>query len=116
MYIIGDCVIILIDINIKETLTMAKVEKNLARIYESNETLRRLLDTSWKERFNSNQLYEIREGLSNDIDAAVYAISAFDDKQMFHIRKALEAGVEYRDFTLPCINFEYMKDQVASRK
>ena len=95
---------------------MKNAEKNLARIYESNETLRRLLDTSWKERFNSNQIYEIREGLSNDIDAAVYAISAFDDKQMFHIRKALEAGVEYRDFTLPCINFEYMKDQVASRK
>ena len=95
---------------------MTKVEKNLARIYESNEKLRQLLDTSWKERFNSNQLYEIREGLSNDINAAVYAISAFDDKQMFHIRKALEAGVEYRDFTLPCINFEYTKDQIALRK
>lgn len=94
---------------------MKNAEKNLARIYESNEKLRNLLNTSWKDRFNSDQLYEIREGLSNEVDAAVYAISAFDDKQMFHIRKALEAGVEYRDFALPCINFEYMKDQVAKR-
>ena len=50
---------------------MAKVEKNLARIYESNEKLRNLLNTSWKDRFNSNQLYEIREGLSNEIALSI---------------------------------------------
>ena len=68
-----------------------------------------------KPCYDAHQMSEIREGLSNEVDAAVYAISAFDDKQMFHIRKALEDGVEYRDFALPCINFEYMKDQVAKR-
>lgn len=61
---------------------MTMNESNLAALYESNENIRRLLETEWANRFTSLQLAEIRRGLEQDVDVSVYAIASFDDIQM----------------------------------
>ena len=63
---------------------------NLAALYESNENIRRLLETEWANRFTSLQLAEIRRGLEQDVDVSVYAIASFDDTQMRWIRKHMQ--------------------------
>lgn len=84
---------------------------NLAALYESNENIRRLLNTAWANRFTSLQLAEIRRGLEQDVDVSVYAIASFDDTQMRWIRKHMQRKLDFRKYTLPSISGDYICDE-----
>lgn len=84
---------------------------NLAALYESNENIRRLLETEWANRFTSLQLAEIRRGLEQDVDVSVYAIAAFDDTQMRWIRKHMQRKLDFRKYAIPSISGEYICDE-----
>lgn len=79
---------------------------NLAALYESNENIRRLLETEWANRFTSLQLAEIRRGLEQDVDVSVYAIASFDDTQMRWIRKHMQRKLDFRKYAIPSISGE----------
>ena len=84
---------------------------NLAALYESNENIRRLLETEWANRFTSLQLAEIRRGLEQDVDVSVYAIASFDDIQMRWIRKHMHRKLDFRKYAIPSISGEYICDE-----
>lgn len=84
---------------------------NLAALYESNENIRRLLETEWANRFTSLQLAEIRRGLEQDVDVSVYAIASFDDIQMRWIRKHMQRKLDFRKYAIPRISGEYICDE-----
>ena len=86
-------------------------ESNLAALYESNENIRRLLETEWANRFTSLQLAEIRRGLEQDVDVSVYAIASFDDIQMRWIRKHMQRKLDFRKYAMPSISGEYICDE-----
>ena len=86
-------------------------ESNLAALYESNENIRRLLETEWANRFTSLQLAEIRRGLEQDVDVSVYAIASFDDTQMRWIRKHMQRKLDFRKYAIPSISGEYICDE-----
>lgn len=86
-------------------------EKNLAALYESNENIRRLLETEWANRFTSLQLAEIRRGLEQDVDVSVYAIASFGDTQMRWIRKHIQRKLDFRKYALPSISGEYICEE-----
>lgn len=81
-------------------------ESNLAALYESNENIKRLLETEWANRFTSLQLAEIRRGLEQDVDVSVYAIASFDDTQMRWIRKHMQRKLDFRKYAIPSISGE----------
>lgn len=87
------------------------VKFNLAARYESNENIRRLLETEWANRFTSLQLAEIRRGLEQDVDVSVYAIASFDDIQMRWIRKHMQRKLNFRKYAIPSISGEYICDE-----
>ena len=87
------------------------VKFNLAALYESNENIRRLLETEWANRFTSLQLAEIRRGLEQDVDVSVYAIASFDDTQMRWIRKHMQRKLDFRKYTIPSISGEYICEE-----
>lgn len=87
------------------------VKFNLAALYESNENIRRLLETEWANRFTSLQLAEIRRGLEQDVDVSVYAIASFDDTQMRWIRKHMQRKLDFRKYAIPSIRGEYICDE-----
>lgn len=87
------------------------VKFNLAALYESNENIRRLLETEWANRFTSLQLAEIRRGLEQDVDVSVYAIASFDDTQMRWIRKHMQRKLDFRKYAIPSISGEYICDE-----
>lgn len=87
------------------------VKFNLAALYESNENIRRLLETEWANRFTSLQLAEIRRGLEQDADVSVYAIASFDDTQMRWIRKHMQRKLDFRKYAIPSISGEYICDE-----
>ena len=87
------------------------VKFNLAALYESNENIRRLLETEWANRFTSLQLAEIRQGLEQDVDVSVYAIASFDDTQMRWIRKHMQRKLDFRKYAIPSISGEYICDE-----
>lgn len=87
------------------------VKFNLAALYESNENIRRLLETEWANRFTSLQLAEIRRGLEQDVDVSVYAIASFDDTQMRWIRKHMQRKLDFRKYALPSISGEYICEE-----
>ena len=87
------------------------IESNLATLYESNENIERLLQTSWANRFTSSQLAEIRRGLEQDVDVSVYAIASFDDTQMRWIRKHMQRKLDFRKYAIPSISGEYICDE-----
>lgn len=87
------------------------VKFNLAALYESNENIRRLLETEWANRFTSLQLAEIRRGLEQDVDVSVYAIASFDDIQMRWIRKHMQRKLNFRKYAIPSISGEYICDE-----
>lgn len=87
------------------------IESNLAALYESNENIRRLLETEWANRFTSLQLAEIRRGLEQDVDVSVYAIASFDDTQMRWIRKHIQRKLDFRKYAIPSISGEYICDE-----
>lgn len=87
------------------------VEFNLAALYESNENIRRLLETEWANRFTSLQLAEIRRGLEQDVDVSVYAIASFDDTQMRWIRKHMQRKLDFRKYAIPSISGEYICEE-----
>lgn len=87
------------------------VKFNLAALYESNENIRRLLETEWANRFTSLQLAEIRRGLEQDVDVSVYAIASFDDTQMRWIRKHIQRKLDFRKYAIPSISGEYICDE-----
>lgn len=87
------------------------VKFNLAALYESNENIRRLLETEWANRFTSLQLAEIRRGLEQDVDVSVYAIASFDDIQMRWIRKHMQRKLDFRKYAIPSISGEYICDE-----
>lgn len=87
------------------------VKFNLAALYESNENIRRLLETEWANRFTSLQLAEIRRGLEQDVDVSVYAIASFDDTQMRWIRKHMQRKLDFRKCAIPSISGEYICDE-----
>lgn len=87
------------------------VKFNLAALYESNENIRRLLETEWANRFTSSQLAEIRRGLEQDVDVSVYAIASFDDIQMRWIRKHMQRKLNFRKYAIPSISGEYICDE-----
>lgn len=84
---------------------------NLAALYESNENIRRLLETEWADRFTSLQLAEIRRGLEQDVDVSVYAIASFDDIQMRWIRKHMLRELDFRKYAIPSISGEYICEE-----
>ena len=84
---------------------------NLAALYESNENIRRLLETEWANRFTSSQLAEIRRGLEQDVDVSVYAIASFDDTQMRWIRKHMQRKLDFRKYATPSISGEYICEE-----
>ena len=84
---------------------------NLAALYESNENIQRLLETTWANRFTSLQLAEIRRGLEQDVDVSVYAIASFDDTQMRWIRKHMQRKLDFRKYAIPSISGEYICDE-----
>lgn len=84
---------------------------NLAALYESNENIRRLLETEWANRFTSLQLAEIRRGLEQDVDVSVYAIASFDDTQMRWIRKHMRRKLDFRKYAIPSISGEYICEE-----
>ena len=90
---------------------MTMNESNLAALYESNENIRRLLETEWANRFTSLQLAEIRRGLEQDVDVSVYAIASFDDIQMRWIRKHMQRKLDFRKYAMPSISGEYICDE-----
>lgn len=90
---------------------MTMNESNLAALYESNENIRRLLETEWANRFTSLQLAEIRRGLEQDVDVSVYAIASFDDIQMRWIRKHMQRKLNFRKYAIPSISGEYICDE-----
>lgn len=87
------------------------VKFNLAALYESNENIRRLLETEWANRFTSLQLAEIRRGLEQDVDVSVYAIASFDDIQMRWIRKHMQRKLNFRKYAIPSISGEYICEE-----
>lgn len=87
------------------------VKFNLAALYESNENIRRLLETEWANQFTSLQLAEIRRGLEQDVDVSVYAIASFDDTQMRWIRKHMQRELDFRKYAIPSISGEYICDE-----
>ena len=87
------------------------VKFNLAALYESNENIKRLLETTWANRFTSLQLAEIRRGLEQDVDVSVYAIASFDDTQMRWIRKHMLRKLDFRKYTIPSISGEYICEE-----
>lgn len=87
------------------------VKFNLAALYESNENIKRLLETTWANRFTSLQLAEIRRGLEQDVDVSVYAIASFDDTQMRWIRKHMQRKLDFRKYALPSISGEYVCEE-----
>lgn len=87
------------------------VKFNLAALYESNENIRRLLETEWANRFTSFQLAEIRRGLEQDVDVSVYAIASFDDIQMRWMRKHMQRKLNFRKYAIPSISGEYICDE-----
>lgn len=87
------------------------VKFNLAALYESNENIKRLLETTWANRFTSLQLSEIRRGLEQDVDVSVYAIASFDDTQMRWIRKHMQRKLDFRKYAIPSISGEYICDE-----
>lgn len=84
---------------------------NLATLCESNENIRRLLETEWANRFTSLQLAEIRRGLEQDVDVSVYAIASFDDTQMRWIRKHMQRKLDFRKYAMLSISGEYICDE-----
>ena len=84
---------------------------NLAALYESNENIQRLLNTTWANRFTSLQLAEIRRGLEQDVDVSVYAVASFDDTQMRWIRKHMQRKLDFRKYAIPSISGEYICDE-----
>ena len=84
---------------------------NLAALYESNENIARLLETTWANRFTSLQLAEIRRGLEQDVDVSVYAIASFDDTQMRWIRKHMQRKLDFRKYAIPSISGEYICEE-----
>ena len=90
---------------------MTMNESNLAALYESNENIRRLLETEWANRFTSFQLAEIRRGLEQDVDVSVYAIASFDDIQMRWIRKHMQRELDFRKYAIPSTSGEYICDE-----
>lgn len=84
---------------------------NLAALYESNENIRRLLETEWANRFTPLQLAEIRRGLEQDVDVSVYAIASFDDTQMRWIRKHMQRKLDFRKYAIPSISGEYICEE-----
>ena len=86
-------------------------ESNLAALYESNENIRRLLETEWANQFTSLQLAEIRRGLEQDVDVSVYAIASFDDTQMRWIRKHMQRKLNFREYAMPSISGEYICEE-----
>lgn len=90
---------------------MTMHESNLAALYESNENIRRLLETEWANRFTSLQLAEIRRGLEQDVDVSVYAIASFDDTQMRWIRKHTQRKLDFRKYAIPSISGEYICEE-----
>lgn len=84
---------------------------NLAALYESNENIARLLETTWANRFTSLQLAEIRRGLEQDVDVSVYAIASFDDTQMRWIRKHMLRKLDFRKYAIPSINGKYICEE-----
>ena len=87
------------------------VKFNLAALYESNENIARLLETTWANRFTSLQLAEIRRGLEQDVDVSVYAIASFDDTQMRWIRKHMQRKLDFRKYAIPSISGEYICEE-----
>lgn len=87
------------------------VKFNLAALYESNENIRRLLETEWANRFTPLQLAEIRRGLEQDVDVSVYAIASFDDTQMRWIRTHMQRKLDFRKYAIPSISGEYICDE-----
>ena len=87
------------------------IESNLATLYESNENIERLLQTSWANRFTSSQLAEIRRGLEQDLDVSVYAIASFDDTRMRWIRKHMLRKLDFRKYAIPSISGKYICDE-----
>ena len=87
------------------------VKFNLAALYESNENIRRLLETEWANRFTPLQLAEIRRGLEQDVDVSVYAIASFDDTQMRWIRKHMQRKLDFRKYAIPSISGEYICEE-----
>lgn len=87
------------------------VKFNLAALYESNENIRRLLETEWANRFTSLQLAEIRRGLEQGVDVSVYAIASFDNIQMRWIRKHMHRKLDFRKYAIPSISGEYICDE-----
>lgn len=87
------------------------VKFNLAALYESNENIRRLLETEWANRFTPLQLAEIRRGLEQDLDVSVYAIASFDDTQMRWIRKHMQRKLNFRKYAMPSISGEYICEE-----
>ena len=90
---------------------MTMNESNLAALYESNENIRRLLETEWANRLTSLQLAEIRRGLEQDVDVSVYAIASFDDTQMRWIRKHMQRKLNFREYAMPSISGEYICEE-----
>ena len=90
---------------------MTMNESNLAALYESNENIRRLLETEWANQFTSLQLAEIRRGLEQDVDVSVYAIASFDDTQMRWIRKHMQRKLNFREYAMPSISGEYICEE-----
>ena len=87
------------------------VKFNLAALYESNENIRRLLETEWANRFTSLQLAEIRRGLEQDVDVSVYAIASFDDTQMRWIRKHMLRKLDFRKYAILSVSGEYICEE-----
>ena len=87
------------------------VKFNLAALYESNENIRRLLETEWANRFTPLQLAEIRRGLEQDVDVSVYTIASFDDTQMRWIRKHMQRKLDFRKYAIPSISGEYICEE-----
>ena len=86
-------------------------ESNLAALYESNENIRRLLETEWANRFTPLQVAEIRRGLEQDVDVSVYAIASFDDTQMRWIRKHMQRKLDFRKYAIPSISGEHICEE-----
>ena len=58
--------------------------------------------------FDSNQLYEIYDGLSENIDVSIYAKKDYSSSQMYFIKEGLKEGINVEPYLNPKFTFQEM--------
>ena len=80
---------------------MSKIHNNL--------TIENLTKTDWFKQFTSEQRFQIREGIKENIDINYYAKSGYNDRQLEQIRLGLKANLDVSIYDKKEFDWKQMK-------